>query len=158
MMKRKNTRLIKFLQARGETLALAESMTAGLACHKLAGVKGAFDVLKGGIVCYDARVKNHLLGISQKLIDTCTPESQEVTDALARQLSKKMNADVYAAITGLAAPGGSETKSKPVGTVFFAVLYRNKIYHKRVLYRGSPVQVRKKACDGLFDFILETLG
>lgn len=156
-MKRANTKLVKFMQARGETLALAESMTAGLACHKLAGVKGACDVLKGSIVCYDASVKNHLLGISQKLIDACTPESQEVTNALAKKLSRQMKADVYAAVTGLAAPGGSETKTKPVGTVFFSVRYKNKTYTKRSLFRGSPVRIREKACNALFDFIRAVL-
>ena len=156
-MKRKNNQLIAFLQDRGETLALAESMTAGLACHQLAGVKGACDVLKGSIVCYDPGVKTGLLGVPPGLIKKHTAESQEVTDALALKLSRKIKADVYVAVTGLAASGGSETKSKPVGTVFFSLRYKNRTYRKRCLFRGTPVRIREKACHGLFTFVIDTL-
>jgi nicotinamide-nucleotide amidase len=68
-----------------------------------------------------------------------------------------MPADIHAAITGLASPGGSETKEKPVGTVFLCVYYKNKIYRERKLFRGSPLQVRKKACDALYVMILRVL-
>lgn len=156
-MKRINNELVKFLQARGETLALAESVTAGLACHQLACVKGACDVLKGGIVCYDEKVKINLLGIKALLIRKHTAESQQVTDALALHLSKKVGADIHAAITGLAAEGGSETKTKPVGTVFFSVRYRSKTYRKRMVYKGKPLEIREAACKGLFRFMVNTL-
>jgi PncC family amidohydrolase len=156
-MKRVNNQLVKFLQSRGETLALAESVTAGLACHQLACVKGACDVLMGGIVCYDEKVKINLLGVKASLIKKYTAESQQVTDALALYLSHKIKADVFAAITGLAADGGSETKTKPVGTVFFSVRYRNKTHRKRAVYKGKPLEIREAACKGLFRFILEIL-
>lgn len=146
------------MQARGLTLALAESMTAGLAAHSMAGVKGACDVLKGSLVCYDVSVKTSLLGVSKKLIEACTPESQEVTNEMARKISRKIKADVHAAVTGLAAPGGSETKTKPVGTVFFSVRYGKRMFKKRMRFRGSPVQIRKKACDALYAFILDCIS
>jgi len=156
-MKRKSNALIHLMQARGLTLALAESMTAGLACHRLAGVKGACDVLKGSVVCYNAAVKTHLLDVSKTLIDRCTPESKEVTGQLALKLSRKMKADVYAAVTGLAAPGGSETKTKPVGTVFLAVRYKNKMHHLRCRFKGSPIEIRRKATDKLYGFIMAVI-
>lgn len=156
-MKRKTNTLIHFLQQRGETLALAESVTAGLACHRLAGVKGACDVLMGSIVCYAEDMKKELLGVPSSLIKRYTAESQQVTDALAKKLSHKITADVCVAVTGLAADGGSESKDKPVGTVFLAMYYKRKIYRKRLQLKGTPIQIRQKACDHLCDFVIETL-
>src|SRR5688500_3004153 len=102
-------------------------MTSGLAAHKLGSISGTSDVLTGSIVCYSKNVKTDLLKVNKKLIDKYSLESQQVTDALALNLSKIIHADVYAAITGLAAPGGSESVSKPVGTVFYSFLYRGRL-------------------------------
>ncbi len=44
----------------------------------------------------------------------------QVTTALAKNLPKLIKADIHVAITGLASAGGTETKDKPVGTIFFA--------------------------------------
>jgi nicotinamide-nucleotide amidase len=69
-------------------------------------------------------------------------------------LPRLFNSDICAGITGLAAPGGSESPSKPVGTVFFAVGYKRKIYDQRKRFRGSPRQVREKAAEEMLRFIL----
>src|SRR4051794_28794817 len=117
-MNNKAHAFIKQLQEKNLILALAESVTCGLAAHKLSTAPGTSDVLAGSIVCYTPEVKRDLLGVSQKLIDRYTCESMEVTEALAKNLGKLIDADIYAALTGLASPGGSETKDKPVGTIF----------------------------------------
>ena len=95
--------------------------------------------------------------VKASLIKKHTAESQQVTDALALCLSRKIKTDVHAAITGLASEGGSETKTKPVGTVFFSVRYRNKTYRKRLVYKGKPLEIREAACKGLFRFVIDTV-
>jgi PncC family amidohydrolase len=154
-MRRKANTLIKTMLQKGETLALAESMTCGLAAHQLATVKGTSEVLKGGIVCYHESVKCNLLRVPKNLIEKYSAESKEVTATLAENLHHLFDADIYAAVTGLASGGGSETKAKPVGTVFFTVVYKGKSSHDRRRFRGTPLQIRKKACDALYDFILK---
>src|ERR1044071_9741416 len=113
-MQRSNVRIVKFCKEHNLTLAFAESMTCGLAAHQLSQVKGTSDAFKGSLVCYNGDVKSNLLKISKKLIEKHTAESQRVTDEMAKKLKEIFLADVYAAITGLATPGGSETKRKPV--------------------------------------------
>lgn len=156
-MHRTANRLIKALIEKKLTLALAESMTCGLAAHQLSTNKGTADVFKGSIVCYNTEVKRHLLGIPQLKIDRYTAESAEVTGLLVKHLPRLISADIYAAITGLASPGGSETKTKPVGTVFFCFKKGNRIYHHRKVFRGTPLEIRKKACDELYKFILSRI-
>ena len=154
-MDKKVAIFIKAMKSKKLTLALAESITCGLAAHKLSTCPGTSEVLKGSIVCYTPEVKHHLLGVPQHLMDTHSCESAQVTEALAKKLPGLIKADVYAAITGLASAGGSETKTKPVGTVFFALWYQQKVFKLRKVFRGTPLTIRKKACMELYDFILE---
>jgi nicotinamide-nucleotide amidase len=145
--------LVNTLKQQNLTLAIAESMTCGMATDKLSGVKGISDVLRGSVVCYTPEVKIKLMGIKKSMIDRYTCESMEVTTELARKLSKLMPADIYAAITGLASPGGSETKRKPVGTVFLCVQYKKKVYKQKKVFKGSPIKIKRQTCHALYDFI-----
>jgi nicotinamide-nucleotide amidase len=149
--------LIKTLKEKKLTLAMAESMTCGLAAHKLSTCPGTSDVFAGSVVCYTPEVKKSLFRIPQTRIDRYSCESKEITEILAKNLSGLIKADIYGAITGLASAGGSETKDKPVGTVFFAVSYKNKVYHLKKLFRGTPLEIRTKACMALFEFILSII-
>lgn len=150
--------LIKTLKQKEMTLALAESITCGLAAQRLSGCVGTSDVLKGAIVCYTPEVKMSVMRVPEKLIRTYTCESQQVTDRLAKNLSKIIKADIYAAVTGLASPGGSETKEKPVGTVFLSVYFQNKVYNERKRFRGTPLEIKKKATRALYKLIIEKSG
>ena len=152
-MKRPEQTLASLLKNKGLSLALAESMTCGLAAHKLDCIAQTSDIFIGSIVCYHKEIKTGLLGLEKKLIRKHTAESQKVTNALARNLKRLLRADVYAAVTGLAAAGGSETKAKPVGTIFLTVLIKRSLYKKRLLLKGSPLVIKEKACDALFRFI-----
>lgn len=149
---------VKTLLQKKVTLALAESMTCGLAAHQLSTCKGTAEVFKGSIVCYNEEVKKELLKVPPKLIQKHSCESSQITESLAKQLAKLIKADIHAAITGLASAGGSETNAKPVGTVFFCVRYKNKIYNERKVFRGTPLEIRTKACYALYDLILEKLN
>lgn len=149
--------LISLLIEKKLTLALAESVTCGLASHQLNIVKGTSDAFMGSIICYNEKVKIELLKVKPSLIKKYTAESQEVTDALATRLSSLISADVYGAITGLNAAGGSETKSKPVGTVFFSIFYKGKLTKERKLFRGSPLEIKKKACAAFYKMAIRVL-
>jgi nicotinamide-nucleotide amidase len=148
---------IKALKSQGLTLAVAESMTCGLASHLLSTCKGTSDVLLGSIVCYSSEVKTNLFSISANQIRKYTAESKEITQALAVNLSGIIRADISAAITGLASAGGSETRDKPVGTVFFAIRYKGRNYNYRKIIRGTPQEIRIKACLELYELIIRTL-
>lgn len=135
------------------SLSLAESMTCGLAAHQLSNSPGTSKMFKGAVVCYSEDVKTRLLKVPASLIKKHTAESMQVTIALARGLNKVIPADICASITGLASADGTESREKPTGTVFFCVLYRKRIYKLRKVFRGTPLQVRKKATKALYDFI-----
>src|SRR3978361_1431763 len=98
----------KLIAGQGLTIAFAESATAGWLCSEFALAEESGQVLKGGIVCYDASLKVSLLKVSQELIDKFTPESMEVTREMAYRLRSLIESNIQVTVTGLTAPGGSE--------------------------------------------------
>lgn len=131
----------RLLSECGWTIAFAESATAGRLAYEFSQTPYAGNVLKGGIVCYDACVKEDILKIPKKLVEEFTPESAEVTRAMALGLKKIMKADVIVSITGLTAPGGSEDAGKPVGTMFYTVLMKERIEERRKVFTGTPREI-----------------
>jgi len=124
------------------TIACAESATAGqlTAAFSLTQQSGFF--LKGGLACYDACVKEDLLHVNPALIEEFTPESAEVTFAITTGLMTIIKADIHIGITGLTRAGGSETKEKPVGTMFFCGLFgENKLFEDRKVFQGNQEEI-----------------
>jgi nicotinamide-nucleotide amidase len=156
-VQKKANNLIQFMRKEGLTLVLAESMTCGLAAMKLSSCIGVSDVLLASTVCYTPEAKHQLLNVKQTTIRKFTCESPEVTREMVMNLPKLLKADVYASITGLASSDGSVTKEKPVGTVYYAVRYKNKTFDFRKVFRGSPLEIKTKAATEIYSIILKLL-
>lgn len=137
----------KALAENNLSIAFAESATAGSLCAAYALAPESGQVLKGGIVCYDAILKEHILHIPPGIIKKYTPESAEVTEQLSRRLKKLIKADIYVGITGLTTSGGSETPEKPVGTMFIHMIWEDKSIGVREVYRGKPEEIITQAVD-----------
>lgn len=127
----------ELMAEKGLTIAFAESATAGWLCSEFALTEQSGQILIGGITYYDASLKVSLLKIPQSLIDTFTPESMEVTREMAYRLARLIKADIYVTVTGLTTPGGSETKEKPVGTMFVFALLKDREASFRKVFQGS---------------------
>jgi nicotinamide-nucleotide amidase len=124
------------------TVAFAESATAGRICAEFGLVPDAGKFLKGGIVCYDATLKESLLGVPDEQINTFTPESNIVTCSITAGVKKLIPADIHIGCTGLTCPGGSETPEKPVGTMFlFGIRDDKLLFSERSTYDGDPEEI-----------------
>lgn len=111
--------LVGELAARGQTLALCESLTGGLATATLVGVPGASAVVQGGLVTYATPLKHSLAGVSQEVLDTVGPVSRECAAQMARGVRQACSADWGLSMTGVAGP---ETQDgHPVGEVWIGV-------------------------------------
>lgn len=109
----------ELLHDAGETVAFAESATAGAACARMARIAGASRVLKGGAVVYATDSKVEVLGVPEDLLDEHGPVSDPVTRELAARVRELFGSDWGVAITGVAGPGTQN--GLPIGTVVWAV-------------------------------------
>jgi nicotinamide-nucleotide amidase len=110
----------RLLQARGWTVALAESCTAGGAGALLTEVPGSSAWFRGGVVAYADDVKTALLGVPAGLLAEHGAVSEECARAMAEGVRRAVGTDVSVSITGIAGPDGG-TPDKPVGTVCFGL-------------------------------------
>jgi nicotinamide-nucleotide amidase len=97
-------RLHRALLSRGETVAAAESLTAGLFCAGLATVPGASATLRGGVVVYATDLKSELAGVPVDLLAAHGPVSPQTAAALAEGVRERCGATWGIGLTGVAGP------------------------------------------------------
>jgi nicotinamide-nucleotide amidase len=97
--------IIEKLKVRGETLAVAESLTGGGLGHALTQVPGASEVFIGGVIAYTSDVKINILGVQSATIDQRTVVSEEVALEMAQGAMEKLGATWAIATTGIAICG-----------------------------------------------------
>jgi nicotinamide-nucleotide amidase len=148
----------KALAKKKWTITFVESASAGKMCYEFSTVPDSGNILMGGMVCYDAYMKEEVLEIPHGMIETFTPESVEVTKAMAINFCKFIKADVCVALTGLIAPGGSETRRKPLGTFFIHIIFPHTKITRRHEFKGSPEKIVNQAIDETASLIKEEIA
>ena len=96
--------LLGALEARGWTLATAESLTGGLLSTTIVDVPGASRVLRGAVVAYATDVKESVLGVDGGLLAAHGAVHPEVARQMAERVRDVLRADVGVATTGVAGP------------------------------------------------------
>jgi len=97
-------RVHEALLARRETVAAAESLTAGLFCATLAAVPGASATLRGGAVVYATDLKATLAGVPAELLAVHGPVSDPAAAALAEGIRSRCSSTWGIGLTGVAGP------------------------------------------------------
>ncbi|MFQ6331443.1 CinA family protein [Nocardia sp. CWNU-33] len=111
--------LVHALGAAGQTVATAESLTAGLLAATIAGVPGASMVLRGGLVVYATDLKHSLAGVSDEVLATEGPVAASTAEQMAVGARIRCGADWGVGLTGVAGPDAQD--GHPVGTVFLGL-------------------------------------
>ncbi|WP_371856850.1 CinA family protein [Gandjariella thermophila] len=111
--------LVATLRERGETVATAESLTAGLVCGALTTVPGSSAVLRGGLVVYATDLKAGLAGVDAGLLATVGAVHAEVAAQLAAGARRTCGATWGLGLTGVAGPDPQDGVAP--GTVYLAV-------------------------------------
>lgn len=145
------------IAAKGWNIAFAESASAGKLSFEFSLSPVSGQILRGGIVCYEVFVKEEIMLVPHDLIETYTPESAEVTSALAERAAVIFNSDITVALTGLTTPGGSENEEKPVGTIFISIITPMGTINHREVFTGSPQEILQQAADKTASLIFEKI-
>lgn len=126
--------IIKRMIGRRQTVAVAESCTAGLLGNRLTDTPGASACFLGGIVAYSNDAKVKLLCVPKAVLSRHGAVSGQVAERMARSVREKFKSRIGISITGIAGPAGG-TKRKPVGTVWigFSTDRRTSAYRFQLL-------------------------
>jgi nicotinamide-nucleotide amidase len=144
-------------RARALRLATAESCTGGGIAARLTEVPGSSDVLVGGVIAYDNRVKREQLGVSADLLAEHGAVSEPVARAMAEGVSRLMGTELAVAVTGIAGPSGG-TPDKPVGLVYLATAIDGAVTASRHVFPGGRSEIRTRAVQAALVRLLKGLG
>ena len=138
------------------TISGAESCTGGMIISELVGFPGISAVLNESYVTYSDEAKIRILGVSPKTLKQYGAVSSECVKEMAEGLKRISGANICFAVSGIAGPDGG-TPEKPVGTVFYAVLFDDNILVWKEQFSGSRNEIRKKSAEAVLNRILITL-
>jgi PncC family amidohydrolase len=128
------------------TVAVAESCTGGLICHRLTNISGSSDYLERGVVTYSNRSKIELLGVPEQVIKEHGAVSEACVRAMAAGIKRLSGTDLGLAVSGIAGPTGG-TPDKPVGTVHLALAWNEDVECWKYLFEGSRGEIKQKASE-----------
>jgi nicotinamide-nucleotide amidase len=147
--------VIRLLVARGDTIAVAESLTGGMLAAALTAVPGASAVFRGAVVAYATDLKTALLGVPPELLDRHGAVHPAVAAAMAEGARRRMGATVAAATTGVAGPDPAD--GQPVGTVHIAVSAGGGTVLRALALSGDRHQIRVATVERSLGLLLSVL-
>ena len=143
-------------RAKQRTIAVAESCTGGMLGSRLTAIAGSSDVVVGGVIAYDNRVKERMLGVSDEQLRAHGAVSEPVVRAMASGARERFGTSVGIGITGIAGPGGG-TAEKPVGTVWIAADVEGAALTRRFNMIGDRDEVRRRSAQAALEMLRQML-
>lgn len=111
--------VVALLVAAGQTVATAESLTAGLVTATLTTVPGSSAAVRGGLVVYATDLKTSLAGVPSDLLARHGAVHPDVAIALAEGARTVCAADWGIGLTGVAGPDPQD--GVPPGRVYLGL-------------------------------------
>ncbi len=140
------------LRARKLTLAVAESCSGGLICHRLTNVPGSSDYFLGGLVTYSNQAKIDLLHVPAATLEADGAVSARVAEAMALGAAAQFHADLAIAVTGIAGPTGGSPE-KPVGTVYLGLATPKRVKSRHCLFHGTREEIKILTAQTALDWL-----
>lgn len=140
------------LVERGLTVSTAESCTGGLVAARLVNYPGISSALYEAHVTYANEAKIKYCGVSPETLRQYGAVSEQTAREMAQGLRERSGADIAAATTGIAGPGGG-TEKKPVGLVYVACADQKGVCVQELRLTGSRERIRNLAALKALDMI-----
>ena len=140
------------LTEKGLTVATAESCTGGLVAARLVNYPGISSALHEAHVTYANEAKVKYCGVKPETLAAHGAVSEKTAREMAEGLRERSGADIAAATTGIAGPGGG-TAAKPVGLVYVACADRSGTRVEKLQLTGSRERIRNLSALRALDMI-----
>lgn len=131
------------LTRRGETIALAESLTGGLIGKRLTDVAGSSRYFQADVVAYSNDAKVAFLGVNESTLECDGAVSQSVCREMADGIRQRTGATYGLATTGIAGPTGG-SREKPVGLTFVGLVWDGGQRVEHRVFPGAREDVRER--------------
>ncbi|MFC9257705.1 CinA family protein [Amycolatopsis thailandensis] len=148
--------LITHLIERKETVATAESLTAGLVCARLTEIPGSSAVVRGALIVYATDLKATLAGVDEDLLAAHGAVHPEVAAQLATGARERCGATWGLGLTGVAGPAGQDGVAP--GTVHVGLAGPDGLTVRTLDLSGDRASVRDGAVRGAFALLGEHLA
>ncbi|PTB61690.1 hypothetical protein BBK36DRAFT_1163713 [Trichoderma citrinoviride] len=138
------TDLVEKLRNAGQTVGVAESLTAGAVCSTIASAMGASKVFRGGCVAYGSELKEELLGVDKQLIAEKGVIHADVAKQMAegaRRITSLKDSETTWGIGTTGVAGPDKQDDKPVGTVYIGIAGPNGTYSFGFAFPGTREQI-----------------
>ncbi len=146
----------KTARVKGRTIALAESITGGLAGSLITDVPGSSDYFLASFAAYSNGSRIKALGVRPETIQKHGAVSAQVAKEMASGARRIAGADIGASCTGIAGPGGG-SEEKPVGLVFLAVDDGRHVRSEKRMFCGDRWAIKSQAAVRLLELVLRAL-
>ena len=147
--------LIKKLQEKNLTLAVAESLTGGLVAASLTEIPGASKVIKGSITAYSDEIKQNVLNVNEDTITNFTSISEQVALEMAINVRKIMKSDIGISTTGVAGP--EKSAGFAPGLVFVAISIGDHNMCQKLEITGDRSKIRNQTVQEILQLTLSRL-
>ncbi|MFY8273027.1 CinA family protein [Pseudoalteromonas sp. SSDWG2] len=137
-------------------ITTAESCTGGGIAYALTDTPGSSRYFAQGAVTYSNDVKASWLGVSEKTLYEFGAVSEQTVQEMAQGAANVAQADIAVVTSGIAGPDGGSA-DKPVGLVWFAVFYKQRVYSEKQVFSGNRAAVREQAIDHALTLVLKIL-
>lgn len=149
--------LLAALQAKGMTLATAESCTGGLIAAALTAIPGSSATLRAGYVAYANEAKTRMVGVPAAMLAAHGAVSEPVARQMADGARADAGTDIAVSCTGIAGPGGGSA-AKPVGLVFIGCAAPGRPTRvERHVFPGDRAAIRAATVAAAFALIRNAL-
>lgn len=148
--------LVARLRELRQTVATAESLTAGMVAAELASVPGASAVLRGGLIVYATELKAKLAGVDEGLLAEHGAVHPDVAAQLAAGARERCEATWGLGLTGVAGPDPQDGVAP--GTVYVAVAGPPGVQVRRLGLAGGRNQVREGSVTAVLELLRHRLG
>jgi nicotinamide-nucleotide amidase len=146
---------VVMLLTRGETVAVAESLTGGLVADAFVTVPGTSAVFRGGVVAYATPLKHALLGVDADLLEAKGAVDPDVALQMAAGVRERLGANWGLATTGVAGPEPQD--GVPPGVVYVAVDGPRTSRVERLELAGHREEIRAGAVERALELLLSAV-
>lgn len=148
--------VITAAQQNGTIIATAESCTGGGISVAITDVAGSSAVFDRSFVTYSNAAKMQMLGVNAATLAAHGAVSEPVALEMALGALRHSDATLAVSVTGIAGPGGSETK--PEGRVCFGVATPQYVKTQTVDFGPlGRANVRQRSVDRALSLLLQAL-